>query len=159
MVERKSKVMVEFEPIGVVKSAVSEPKDENWGEVASEIHLREELAGGLRGLDEFSHAVVLFFMHQAHFEAATDLVRRPRGRADMPEVGIFAQRAKHRPNPIGITTVKILGVAGDVLKVQGLDAIDGTPVLDIKPYAPAFDAVPDPVVPAWLDRLMEGYFK
>jgi tRNA-Thr(GGU) m(6)t(6)A37 methyltransferase TsaA len=158
MLTRKSEVTVEFEPIGVVRSAASEPTDENWGEVISEIHLRSELAAGLRGLDQFSHVMVLFFMHQARFEPGTDLVRRPRGRADMPQVGIFAQRAKHRPNPIGITTVEILGVEGNVIRVKGLDAIDGTPVLDLKPYAPVFDAVPHPIVPSWLDCLMEGYF-
>ena len=76
----------------------------------------------------------------------------------MPLVGAFAQRAKHRPNPIGITAVEILAAEGNVLTVRGLDAIDGTPVLDIKPYLPAFDRVDDARVPAWIEKLMEGYF-
>jgi tRNA (Thr-GGU) A37 N-methylase len=76
----------------------------------------------------------------------------------MPELGIFAQRAKHRPNPIGITAARVVGRDGAVLRVRGLDAIDGTPILDVKPYVPAFDRVDAPTVPEWMDRLMRGYF-
>ncbi|HBA40826.1 MAG TPA: tRNA (N6-threonylcarbamoyladenosine(37)-N6)-methyltransferase TrmO [Deltaproteobacteria bacterium] len=109
-------------------------------------------------MEQFSHIIVIFFMHQSTFDLAADLVRRPRERPDMPLVGAFAQRAKHRPNPIGITTVHLIEVKGNVLKVKGLDAIDGTPVLDIKPYVPAFDSVPNARIPQWVERLMEGYF-
>jgi tRNA-Thr(GGU) m(6)t(6)A37 methyltransferase TsaA len=147
-----------FEPIGIVKSTVAEPVDENWGHRISEIHLVDPLKRGLRGLDKFSHLIVLFCMHQATFNPATDLIRRPRGRADMPEVGIFAQRARHRPNPIGMTAVERIGISGNVVKVKGLDAIDGTPVLDLKPYVPVFDRVDGAIVPEWMERLMEGYF-
>jgi tRNA (Thr-GGU) A37 N-methylase len=125
-----------FEPIGIVKSTATEPVDENWGHIVSEIHLAEPLTPGLRGLEQFSHLIVLFCMHQA----------------------IFAQRAKHRPNPIGITTVELIGIAGNVVKVKGLDAIDGTPVLDLKPYVPVFDRIDRAVIPEWMKRLMEGYF-
>ena len=97
-------------------------------------------------------------MHAATFDAEADLVRRPRGRDDMPEAGIFAQRAKHRPNPIGVTAVRVVARDGTVLRVQGLDAIDGTPVIDIKPYVPAFDRVDGAAAPEWLERLMRGYF-
>jgi tRNA-Thr(GGU) m(6)t(6)A37 methyltransferase TsaA len=124
----------------------------------SEIRLRPELADGLGELTQFSHVVVVFFMHDARFDPRTNLVRRPRNRADMPLVGIFAQRAKHRPNPIGVSTVTLLQVSGGSLFVRGLDAIDGTPVLDIKPHAPIFDAPPQARVPVWFDRLMTGYF-
>ena len=85
-------------------------------------------------------------------------MRRPRGRADMPELGIFAQRAKHRPNPIGITAVAVVDRVGAVLRVRGLDAIDGTPILDLKPYFPEFDRIEAPRVPEWAARLMQGYF-
>jgi tRNA-Thr(GGU) m(6)t(6)A37 methyltransferase TsaA len=149
---------VNIEPIGVVKSPVKEPIDENWRQVIAEIHLHESLAPGLTGLDRFSHLVVVFFMHQYSFTPATDLVRRPQERDDMPAVGIFAQRAKHRPNPIGITAVELIEVRGPVLVVKGLDAIDGTPVLDIKPYVPAFDSRPAAVVPMWIEGLMKKYF-
>jgi len=147
-----------FKPIGIVKSTTMEPVDENWGHIVSEIHLAEALAQGLGGLEQFSHLIIVFYMHQATFNLSTDLVRRPRGRADMPELGIFAQRAKHRPNPIGITAVELVGTSGNVLKVKGLDAIDGTPVLDIKPYVPIFDRIDKAIVPEWMERLMEGYF-
>ena len=147
-----------IEQIGVVSSPVAEGVDENWGGVVSEIRVRADYAPGLRGLDGFSHALVVFYMHESSFEPATDLARRPRGREDMPEVGIFAQRAKHRPSPIGITAVEIVAVDGPILRVRGLDAIDGTPVLDVKPYVPAFDVRDGTRVPEWMQRLMTGYF-
>lgn len=147
-----------LQPIGIIKSPVTEGVDENWGQVVAEIRITESFTPGLQGIDQFSHILVVFYMHEFTFDSTVDLVRRPRGRADMPELGIFAQRAKHRPNPIGITAVRLLELSGNVLKVQGLDAIDGTPVLDIKPYFPAFDLVRNPTIPEWVDRLMEGYF-
>jgi len=149
---------VNIEPIGTVKSPVTEAGDEGWGGVVSEIHLQESLAAGLQGIEQFSHIIVIFFMHQSTFDLAADLVRRPRERPDMPLVGAFAQRAKHRPNPIGITTVQLIRVEGNILEVKGLDAIDGTPVLDIKPYVPAFDCGANAVVPGWVEKLMKGYF-
>jgi tRNA-Thr(GGU) m(6)t(6)A37 methyltransferase TsaA len=146
------------EPIGVVESPVREAVDSGWGSVVSRIAVAKDMAPGLRGLEEFSHAIVVFFMHESDFDRRGDLVRRPQGRVDMPEVGIFAQRAKHRPNPIGITAVELIAVEGNVLSVRGLDAIDGTPVLDIKPYVPEYDRVVRPATPEWMARLMTGYF-
>lgn len=144
--------------IGVVRCAVTDARDEAWSDVESEIHLLPEWADGLDGLEQFSHAVVLFFMHQASFDAACHLRRAPRDREDMPVVGIFAQRARHRPNPIGTTAVAIVGVEHGVLRVRGLDAIDGTPVIDIKPFVPAFDSPAASAVPEWMECLMQGYF-
>jgi tRNA-Thr(GGU) m(6)t(6)A37 methyltransferase TsaA len=158
MASERRRPEVNVEPIGTVESPVTEAVDENWGSVVSLIHLDDSLAPGLTGLEQFSHIVVLFFMHEYTFDSAADLVRRPQGRSDMPQVGILAQRAKHRPNPIGITTVELIQVEGNVLKVKGLDAIDGTPVLDIKPYFPAFDDVPNASIPEWVERLMKDYF-
>jgi tRNA-Thr(GGU) m(6)t(6)A37 methyltransferase TsaA len=150
---------MELQPIGVIKSPVTEGVDENWGQVVAEIHLNPELATGLQGLDQFSHVLVIFHMHNSPtFNSVSDLVRRPRGQADMPELGIFAQRAKHRPNPIGLTAVAIVGIKDNVLTVRGLDAIDGTPVLDLKPYFPIFDRVETATTPEWVERLMKGYF-
>lgn len=97
-------------------------------------------------------------MDRSSFDPESDLVRRPQGRSDMPEVGIFAQRAKHRPNPIGITAVELIKVVGNVLTVKGLDAIDGTPILDLKPYYPEYDRILEPTVPEWVNRLMKNYF-
>ncbi len=150
--------MVNLEVIGTVSSPVIEGVDEHWGSVVSEIQLNEKYVSGLRGLEEFSHVLVLFYMHKYSFEPDADLVRRPQGRSDMPLTGVFAQRAKHRPNPIGVTAVELLKIKGDTLMVRGLDAIDGTPVIDVKPYFPAFDSRSDAETPPWVDKLMKGYF-
>ncbi len=146
------------EPIGIVRSPIKDPIDEQWGRVVAEIEVKAALAAGLKGIDQFSHVVIIFFMHRYTFDPASDLIRRPQERADMPEVGIFAQRAKHRPNPIGITTVELMQVRENILTVRGLDAIDGTPVLDIKPYVPAFDVRLNALAPEWIGNLMEKYF-
>jgi tRNA-Thr(GGU) m(6)t(6)A37 methyltransferase TsaA len=149
---------VNIDPIGEVQNEAAEAGDENWGAVVSRIRLRPEYARGLLGLDGFSHAVIVFSMHNAEFEERKHLVRRPRDREDMPLLGIFAQRARHRPSRIGVTTVEIRGVQGDTLAVSGLDAIDGSPVLDIKPHMPVFDAPSSVRQPEWVERLMTGYF-
>ena len=148
---------IEIEVIGSVVSPVKEPVDENWGEVVSEIVLEKKYAEGLIGLEGFSHAVIIYFMHLATDKNRVKIRRRPQGRDDMPFVGIFSQRAKRRPNPVGVTAVKIIKVENNVLKIQGLDAIDGTPVLDIKPYYPR-DRVENPIIPEWVYRLMSNYY-
>jgi tRNA (adenine37-N6)-methyltransferase len=149
---------IQLTPIGSVVNGVHDAGDSGWGEVVSELRLRPELAPGLRGLDGFSHAVVVYYMHEAGFSPEEHLLRRPRNRADMPLLGIFSQRAKHRPNPIGVTVVRIERLEGDALFVRGLDAIDGTPILDIKPHVRMFDSPPDASEPEWIGRLLEGYF-
>ena len=147
-----------IESIGTVKSPVKEGVDEDWGGVVSEIHLEERYAPGLAGLNEFSHILVVFYMHKSIFEEEAHLQRRPQGRSDMPSIGIFAQRAKHRPNPIGVSAVELLVVRGNIITVRGLDAIDGTPVLDLKPYFPVYDCRVEARTPGWVDELMRGYF-
>lgn len=149
---------IEFESIGTVLNHVEEKKDTGWGADISEIVLDEALSQGLTGLCDFSHVLVVCYLDKAHFELSRHLIRRPQGRDDMPMVGIFAQRAKDRPNPIGITACELLGVSGNVVTVRGLDAIDGTPVLDLKPYFPMYDCREDAVIPEWVPRLMEYYF-
>lgn len=144
--------------IGTVSSPVKEGVDSNWGDIISEITINHEFAGGLKGLEDFSQAIIVYYMHKSSFEPETDLLRRPQGREDMPLVGIFSQRAKHRPNPIGITSVEIVEVQENSLKVRGLDAIDGTPVLDIKPYYPIYDMKEGATTPEWVDILMKDYF-
>lgn len=145
-------------PIGTVRSAATAAVDEDWGAIEARIVLEPALRPGLRGLEEFSHLVVVTFLHRASFDPARHLVRRPRGLASLPELGIFAQRAKDRPNPLGISCVPLLAVEEDGLRVRGLDAIDGTPVLDLKPYFPQFDAAGEVRLPAWVGELMRGYF-
>lgn len=151
---------VELTPVGVVKSPVQDATTiENWGSVISEIHISQHLVSGLQGLEDWSHLIVLFLMHETGNAAPeNNLVRRPRNRDDMPELGIFAQRSRNHPNRIGITAVRLMSVKEHIVTVKGLDAIDGTPVLDIKPYAPVYDGAVDPLVPAWFIRLMQGYF-
>ena len=149
---------LQLTPIGHVENSVKVQTDENWGSVQSRVVLLPEYRAGLKGLEQFSHATIVTFLHEAKFDPARHLTRRPRGLASMPEVGIFAQRAKDRPNPLGITAVAIVAVEPDALVVRGLDAIDGTPVVDVKPYYPAYDRVDNPTVPEWVVRLMEGYF-
>lgn len=144
--------------IGYVSSPVTHRTDEQWSKVESQVVLLPEYRQGLRGLAMFSHALIVTWLHEARFDPVRHLVRRPQGRADMPEIGIFSQRAKDRPNPIGITAASIVGMEPDALVVRGLDAIDGTPVIDIKPYYPAFDRKDDATVPEWVDRLMKDYF-
>ncbi len=144
--------------IGYVHSPVEETVDENWGGVVSKIILRPEYKGGTQGLEQFSHVIVITYLHRAKFELSRHLKRHPRNRQDMPLVGIFSQRAKDRPNPIGITAVKLLKVGPDFIEIQGLDAINGTPVLDIKPYIPQYDRVEKAVTPEWTEELMKGYF-
>lgn len=147
-----------LKPVGHVASSVEKVVDEEWGSVISKIVLLPEYAGGLDGLDGFSHAIVVTYLHKAKYDRSLHLKRRPRGLESMPLVGIFSQRAKDRPNPIGITAVKLVRVGADYLEVQGLDAINGTPVLDIKPYFPHYDRVAAPRIPEWVDELMKGYF-
>lgn len=149
---------IKIKAIGVVQSEVAEPVDENWGGVVSRIVLEPEYLGGLEGMGDFSHALVICYLHQAQYKASRHLKRRPRGERRFPEVGIFSQRVKDRPNPIGVTAVEIVAVGDDYVEVRGLDAIDGTPVLDIKPYFPQFDRVDHPRIPPWADELMAGYF-
>jgi tRNA-Thr(GGU) m(6)t(6)A37 methyltransferase TsaA len=147
-----------FEPIGTVRCEINEKVDTAWGKVISDIIINKSISGGLLGLEMFSHILVIYHLNEANFVKEEHLVRRPRGRDDMPLVGLFAQRVKDRPNPIGVTAVKLLSVTDNIIKVQGLDAIDGTPVLDIKPYFPAFDKVNNANVPNWVNVLMEDYF-
>lgn len=146
---------IHITPIGVVRTDATEI-DTNWRKTVSEIHLNTDYQRGLQGLEDWSHIVVIFSMHETNFDADTHLVSQPGGREDMPQVGVFAQRSTFTPNTIGMTAVKILEINDNVLNVRGLDAIDGTPVIDIKPHAPIYDGANDPLVPVWFLRLMQG---
>lgn len=151
--------MITCTPIGVVKCPVTEMSQGNWAQVESEIRLDPQYAPGLQGLDGFSHVVVVFYLDRATgFDPAKQLLRRPRGMENMHEVGVFAQRTKYRPNPIGVASVELLAVRDNVVVVRGLDALDGTPVLDLKPYMPVFDSVAGARMPDWVAHVMEGYF-
>ncbi len=113
----------------------------------------------LWGLDAFSHIEVVYAFHRVEAGSVEFGARRPRGNPDWPEVGIFAQRGKNRPNRLGVTTCAVLGVDGREITVRGLDAIDGTPVIDIKPYMQEFGPRGQVRQPAWATELMRGYWE
>lgn len=151
---------VTLEVVGTVRNTRTHTGDQDWAGVESVIEIAPPFAAALEGLEQWSHVLVLFWMHRdpGGEPPPADWRRRPRGRADMPLAGVFAQRGRLRPNVIGCTAARIVRIESGRLVVSALDAIDGTPVLDIKPYAPAFDRVEEPRVPAWFDELMRGYF-
>ncbi len=144
--------------IATVRNARTGTSDDTaWGAVESVIEMAPGYADGLAGLDSFSHVLVVFFMDRDVGEAPA-LQRRPRGRPDMPLLGVFAQRGRNRPNPIGVTAATLVRVEPGRVVVCGLDAVDGTPVLDLKPYVPAFDRRDPARLPEWMPRLMRDYF-
>jgi tRNA-Thr(GGU) m(6)t(6)A37 methyltransferase TsaA len=142
-----------LDPIGVVRNGCVSPPEprDAWREVISEIVIEDRLLDALEGIEEFSHIVVLWWMHNL-VETGMPLRVHPGRRPDAPLKGIFAVRTPNRPNPIGKSTVRLLGRRGNVVTVQGLDALDGSPVIDIKPFIPAIDAPSDATVPAWIAR-------
>ena len=117
----------------------------------SRIIIDGKFAAGLKRLQGFSHFYVLFLLHEAPKWGGW-LTVHPKGRLDLGKVGVFATRSPHRPNPIGLTLVKLLSRKGRILKVKGLDAYDGTPVIDLKPYD-SHDSAPRARVPLWLKKL------
>jgi tRNA-Thr(GGU) m(6)t(6)A37 methyltransferase TsaA len=147
--------------IGTVQSPRKELIDDDWGNVISSITLDPNrfTPEALVGLSEFSHIEVIFYMHKVNPERIHLGARHPRNRTDWPRVGIFAQRAKNRPNPIGVTCCRLLEIDGLTITVQGLDAVDGTPVLDIKPYVREFAPREETIQPAWISELMAGYWE
>lgn len=150
-----------FKPIGVVCNQFNQMSPGNWGEAESRIEIDPELEPGLQGLADFSHVVVVFHLDRIPpFDKAKQLLRQPRGMEHLPPVGVFAQRTKFRPNPIGVTPARLVSINANVLTVRGLDALDGTPVLDVKPYIPEFDGVPekDVKLAGWVPDMLKGYF-
>lgn len=147
------------EPVGFVRAARLTPDDDGWDQIPARIELDTNRFGpeALAGLDSFSHVEILFHFHAAATPPETG-ARHPRGRQDWPKAGIFAQRAKDRPNHIGATICRVVAVRGTVLEVAGLDAIDGTPVLDIKPVLQGFLPRGAFREPAWAGELMKDYW-
>lgn len=137
--------------IGVVRNEVKQKpaRGFNWREVVSQIIIDSHLAEALDGLDDFSHIIVLYWMHQATDSRKMAIKVHPRGRQSISPVGLFASRSPYRPNPLGKATVRLLERRGNILRVAGLDAIDGTPVVDIKPYIPDYDSASDATAPEW----------
>jgi tRNA (Thr-GGU) A37 N-methylase len=147
-------------PIGTVRSDRNEPIDDGWDAVTTRIELDPTLfrSDATASLGDFSHVEVVFHFNRVEESEINAGARRPRGRADWPLVGIFAQRGKGRPNRIGVTVCRLLSVDGLTIQVQGLDAIDGTPVLDIKPVMKGFLPRGEIREPEWAAELMKGYW-
>jgi tRNA-Thr(GGU) m(6)t(6)A37 methyltransferase TsaA len=150
----------EVEPVAFVRSRRREIGDDFWGGHRSEV----ELAAGLPdecfdGLDQFSHVEILFLFDRLNPSSIVRGARRPRGNPAWPNVGIFAQRAKARPNRIGATIVRVLGRQPRTLLIEGLDAIDGTPVIDIKPVFREFLPQSEIRQPAWTHEMMRDYWR
>jgi tRNA-Thr(GGU) m(6)t(6)A37 methyltransferase TsaA len=151
---------IEMRPVGFVRGSRAEAVDDDWGAVEAVIELDAARFGpdAVAGLDEFSHVEVVFVFDRVDEDRVERGARRPRGNPDWPEVGIFAQRAKGRPNRIGLTTCELVGVDELRLRVRGLDAVEGTPVLDLKPYMVEFAPRTPTRQPAWSSELMRGYW-
>jgi tRNA-Thr(GGU) m(6)t(6)A37 methyltransferase TsaA len=153
--------VIDLAPVGVVRGGRDEPIDDDWDSVEAVIELDGSRFGPevVTGLDEFSHLDVVFVFDRVADADVHLGARRPRGRADWPEVGIFAQRAKARPNRIGVSTCRLLGIDGLTLRVRGLDAIDGSPVLDVKPHVEEMGPREAVSEPSWMRELMQGYWQ
>ena len=144
---------IELKPIGFVKTKAVGKEVRDRSSV-SEIILSKDLAEALEGVEGFSHLFVIFWMHEISEEERRTMKVHPRGRGDMPLLAVFATRTPYRPNPIGLTLVELMKVEGNVLTVRGLDAFDGTPVLDMKTFD-YWDMAEDARVPDWWTRLEE----
>lgn len=142
---------VTLKPIGIVRSEIKQPARRDYEEVMADIVINDDLAEALDGLEGFSHLVVLYWIHRA-VSGEVPLKVHPRGRLELPLLGLFATRTPNRPNRIGMSTVRLLERRGNILRVKGLDAIEGTPVIDIKPYIPGYDSVDNAEVPSWITR-------
>lgn len=152
---------IALDPIGRVHSPRIEAKDDFWGNVISVIELDSTrfTPESVLGLTDFSHILVILHLDRVPKSSVVSSANHPRGNPNWPRVGIFAQRKKDRPNKLGVSICELLQVDGLKLRVKALDAIEGTPVLDIKPYVREFE--PDPAQvrqPQWMTELMRDYF-
>jgi tRNA (adenine37-N6)-methyltransferase len=147
-------------PIGWVRSSRREPIDDDWASVVACVDLDRERfsAESLAGLGEFSHVEVVFLFDRVDAAEVQTAARHPRGNPDWPRVGIFAQRAKMRPNRIGVSVCRLLEVTDTTVQVEALDAIDGTPVLDLKPVMAEFLPRGEVRQPDWSHELMTTYW-
>jgi tRNA (adenine37-N6)-methyltransferase len=138
-----------IEPIGTVAGAGDDVARQDWSSVRSEVRLREEFAAALLGLDGYSHVIVVGWLDRIPGELRTRAQAYPAGDERLPLQGALALRGGARPNPISVTVCRLLGVDGATLRLEGLDLVDWTPVLDVKPYIAHYDAVPKAMIPKW----------
>ena len=149
-----------IEAVGHVRGGRAEAIDDDWGPSRARIDLDPARFGpeALFGLTDFSHAEIIFVFDRITDAEIVTGARRPRGREDWPLVGIFAQRGRNRPNRLGVSVCRIVSVDGQTLEVEGLDAIDDTPVVDIKPVLSGFLPRGEVREPAWAGEIMETYW-
>jgi len=149
--------IIRVSPIGFVRRKVKEEDVKDKSLVCS-IIVKKDYETALEGIEDFSHIYVIFWMHEISDAERKTLKTHPRGRIDLPLLGVFATRSPLRPNPIGLTIVELLKRRGNILTVRGLDAFNGTPVIDVKPYN-RWDIIENVKVPKWwvkLEKEKEG---
>ncbi len=150
---------IQIEPIAYVHSSRTEAVDDNWDKESAYIELTDQFgAEAIAGLEEFSHAAVIYHFHQVDPDRIESGARHPRGNKNWPKVGISAQRGKDRPNRLGLGIVRIERIENRKIFVRDLDAIDGTPVLDIKPWVREFSPRGEIKQPDWMTELMKDYW-
>ena len=150
--------MIQLIPVAYVSNSRPDIGDDHWIE-RSRIVLADDMpTDALAGVEQFSHVHVLFHFHRADPARQVTGLRHPRDNPDWPKVGIFARRGKNRPNHLGLATVRVVQVKDRTLTVEGLDAVDGTPVLDIKPVMSGFQPKGEVVEPAWSREIMSRYW-
>ncbi|MSQ15139.1 MAG: tRNA (N6-threonylcarbamoyladenosine(37)-N6)-methyltransferase TrmO [Dehalococcoidia bacterium] len=141
---------IQLTPIGQVRNKVKKPLSQGWGGIQSEIVLYDEFLECIQGLEGFSHLIVVFWMHLVDETGrTTKRTNLSINKGQQIELGVLATRTQARPNPIGVAVVRLMEQKGSTLSVEQLDAIDGTPVLDIKPYLPPYDSFPNALMPGW----------
>jgi len=161
---------INLRPVGFVRNDIKEPSliahsgDLNWGnedrrpshtpESVSELVIDSSYAGILDGIEDFSHLLVLYWAHRVEPEGRSLTRVHPMGRKDLPLVGVFSTCSPARPNPVLVIAVKLLERDGYTLRVEGLDAVDGSPILDIKPYLPSYYAISDVKLSDWMSRIL-----
>jgi tRNA (adenine37-N6)-methyltransferase len=151
--------MIGMSPIAIVKNTRKEVEDDNWGDVISTIELDSAFSEeALFQIESFSHAEIFYYFDRVEDSKIETGARHPRNNQEWPKVGIFAQRGKNRPNRLGATIVRIVKREGRNLLVKGLDAIDGTPILDIKPVMREFLPREEVTQPPWATELMKSYW-
>jgi tRNA-Thr(GGU) m(6)t(6)A37 methyltransferase TsaA len=149
---------IQLTPIAHVRNTRKSATDDFWGNIISEIELAENIpTASLAGISDFSHLEIIFHFDKIDF-SKIKFSGHPRGNPEFPLMGIFAQRKKDRPNAIGLCTVELLEHNDRILKVKNLDAIDGTPILDIKPVFKEFLPQGEIHQPKWVSELMRDYW-
>jgi tRNA-Thr(GGU) m(6)t(6)A37 methyltransferase TsaA len=164
---------ITLKPVGFVRNDIKEPSlvahsgDLNWQnnerqpththESVSEIVIEPSYAGILDGVEDFSHLLVLYWAHLVRPEGRSLTSVHPMGRKDLPLVGVFSTCSPARPNPILVIAVRLLGRDGYVLRVEGLDAVNGSPVLDIKPYLPSYYSIGDAKLSDWMEQIQREF--